>query len=130
MTAKFLKQIELVKSSCIELNLILPEELLIETAQELGPSIFSTDSKLVNTSDKTELQLIKDELLKGKLKLPDDVCDKLLTDAIRIIEPLKNKKYRILFYAVLKDMAANLETNVKVNGSQSIFQKIKGYFFK
>ncbi len=130
MTAKFLKQIELVKASCIELNLILPEELLIETAQELGPSIFSTDSKLVNTSDKTELQLIKDELLKGKLKLPDDVCDKLLTDAIRIIEPLKNKKYRILFYAVLKDMAANLETNVKVNGSQSIFQKIKGYFFK
>lgn len=136
MTKTFLKQIELVKSSCIELNLILPEELIIETAKELGPAIFGSDSKLVNTSDESEIELIKNELLKGKLNLSDDVCNKLLADAIKIVNPLKNKKYRILFYALLKDMAANFDTNIsnetieKTQETQSIFQKIKNYFFK
>lgn len=135
MNAKFLKQIELVKAACVKLNVILPEELLIETAQELGPAIFDNDSKLVNTSDETEIELIKTELLKNKLKLSESNCTTLIADAIKIVEPLKNKKYRILFYALLKDMAANLPTDTFVVTNtgeikQSIFQKIKGYFFK
>ena len=135
MNAKFLKQIELVKTACVKLNVILPEELLIETAEELGPSIFNNDSKLVNTSDETEIELIKTELLKNKLKLSESNCTTLIADAIKIVEPLKNKKYRILFYALLKDMAANLPTDTVVvtntgEVKQSIFQKIKSYFFK
>lgn len=130
MTAKFLKQIELVKSSCIELNLILPEELLIETAEELGPSIFNSDSKLVNSSDNVELELIKNNFLKSKFNLSDDICDKLIDEAVRILGPLKNKKYRILFYALLKDMVMNLPATSAPVASQSIFQKIKSYFFK
>ena len=135
MTAKFLKQVELVKTVCVKLDLILPEELIIETAQELGPAIFDNDSKLVNTSDETEIELIKTELLKNKLKLSESNCTTLIADAIKIVEPLKNKKYRILFYALLKDMAANLPTDTVVvtntgEVKQSIFQKIKSYFFK
>jgi len=135
MTAKFLKQVELVKAACVKLDLILPEELIIETAQELGPAIFDADSKLVNTSDETEIELIKNQFLKSKLNLSDSQCVKLITDAVKIVEPLKNKKYRILFYALLKDMAANLPTDTVVvtntgEANQSIFQKIKSYFFK
>lgn len=135
MTAKFLKQVELVKGVCVKLNLILPEELIIETAQELGPAIYDADSKLVDTSDESEIELIKTELLKGKLNLSDSQCIKLITDAVKIVEPLKNKKYRILLYALLKDMAANLPTDTVVvtntgEVKQSIFQKIKSYFFK
>ena len=71
MTVKFLKQIESVKKSVLQLNIEIPDDILIETAQELGPSIYNADSKFINTSDVNELKLVETEFLIGKLNITD-----------------------------------------------------------
>jgi hypothetical protein len=134
MTAKFLKQIESVKKSALKLNIEITDDILIETAQELGPSIYNADSKFINTSDQTELDIVRDEFIIKKLKVSDaDIIKELIYEAIMIIDPLKNKKYRILFYAILKILLkTKFSSKPTTDTPQNLswWQKLKQFLFK
>lgn len=132
MEKKFLKQIDNVVTSSQKLGLNLPENLLIEIAEYLGPSIFDTDAKFVDTSDIDEIQLVKNEYLIGVLNLSDNQSDILLNEVIEITKPLKNKKYRILFYALLKHLSKErgLTESIQTEGEVlSFWKKIKKFLF-
>jgi len=133
MTVKFLKQIESVKKSVLQLNIEIPDDILIETAQELGPSIYNADSKFINTSDVNELKLVETEFLIGKLNITDaELIKELLYEAIMIIDPLKNKKYRIVFYAILKLLLkSKLSTKTSTDTTKKLswWDRIKRLFF-
>lgn len=132
MTTKFLQQIDMVKKSLSKISIELPEDILIETAIELGPSIYDIDSKFVNTSDPNELNLVKTEFLIGKLNITDnDLINTLIDETIVIVEPLKNKKYRIIFYSILKVLIKNKLMNtsyVNIEEKNTCWDKIKRFF--
>jgi|688.fasta_scaffold944408_2 hypothetical protein len=132
MEKKFLKQIDNVVTSSQKLGLNLPENLLVEIAEHLGPSIYEVDSKFVNTSDINEIQLVKNEFLIKELNLSESQSDILLDQVIEITKPLKNKKNRILFYALLKDLSQgddSTQLNQTKIESLSCWEKIKKFLF-
>lgn len=103
MSRKFDNLIENLKSESIRLELDLSEELLIETAKELGPSIYVTDSKYVDSSSEAELLTVKNEFLIKKLNLTDGPeLDEAIMEVLEQLKDLKNKKHRVLVYALLK----------------------------
>lgn len=132
MEKKFLKQIDNAVSSSQKLGITLSENLLVEIAEHLGPSIYDADAKFVNTSDINEIQLVKNEFLIKELSLSENQSDILLDQVIEITKPLKNKKYRIVFYALLKHLSQGNDliqpNQVKVK-TLSCWEKIKKFFF-
>jgi hypothetical protein len=103
MSRKFDNLIENLKSESIRLELDLSEELLIETAEELGVSIYGEDSQYVDSSSSDELLTVKNEFLIKKLNLTDGpVLDEAIMEVLEQLKDLKNKKHRVLVYALLK----------------------------
>lgn len=103
MSRKFDNLIENLKDESIRLELNLSEELLIETTEELGVSIYNDDSKYVDSSSPDELLTVKNEFLIKKLNLTDGPeLDEAITEVLEQLKDLKNKKHRVLVYALLK----------------------------
>jgi hypothetical protein len=103
MSRKFDNLIENLKDESIRLELDLSDELLIETAEELGVSIYNDDSKYVDSSSPDELLTVKNEFLIKKLNLTDGPeLDEAITEVLEQLKELKNKKHRVLVYALLK----------------------------
>jgi hypothetical protein len=95
--------------------------------------IIKADSKFINTSDVNELKLVETEFLIGKLNITDaELIKELLYEAIMIIDPLKNKKYRIVFYAILKILLkSKLSTKTSTDTAKKLswWDRIKRLFF-
>jgi len=125
MATKFTKEIEKLKNESDKLDLGLSEELIIQVAEKLGPSIYSVDQKFVDANSKEEIERIKNEFLIGELKLEDtpSLYD-VIYEILEKLELLKNKKYRVLVYALLKLYFDSLEKKSK--GEEDILMKVLG----
>ncbi len=102
--SKFDEAIELYKSEMtgkIGMKSI-DEALLIKITKGLGPSIYKKDAAKVSSSDKTEMQRVKDNFLIKKLGLEEGPkLDKGIDAVIEKIGRSNRNKYRAIFYYLL-----------------------------
>lgn len=121
-----------LKADSDKLELGLSEELIIETAKDLGPAIFNADGKFVDSKSDEELKTIKTEFLIKKLNLVDDSkLDDAISNVLEKLKALKNKKHRVLVYALLKSHFAAIASEVKhevkedIAETKSFFDSVK-----
>lgn len=130
-----------LKADSDKLELGLSQELIAEIAKDLGPSAFNADSKFVDSKSQEELDTIKHEFLIKKLNLINDSkLDDAISNVLEKLKALKNKKHRVLVYALLKNHFASIAYEVKhevkedIAETKSFFDsikiKVKNYFSK
>jgi hypothetical protein len=130
-----------LKADSDKLELGLSEELIIETAKDLGISAFNADSKFVDSKSDEELKTIKNDFLIKKLKLVDDSkLDDAILSVLERLKALKNKKHRVLVYALLKTHFAKISNEVKTEIKEEVIEtksffdsvktKVKNYLTK
>lgn len=130
MEAKFSKEIEKLKSESERLNLGLSDELIIQTAQNLGPSLYLRDAKFVDSNSPSEIGYIKTEFLMGELGLEDGpILEEAIKEVLLRLDILKNKKYRVLVYALLRLYFEAMKPKYKEerNAVLGFLVKIKNY---
>jgi hypothetical protein len=100
--SKFDEKMEVFKKNNADLNLGLSESLIHGVAKSLGPSIYLADAELVSSSDKEELDRVKNNFLIKKLGLADGPeLDAAIADTVDKMGSSNRNKYRVLFYALL-----------------------------
>ncbi|MTH35723.1 DUF2853 family protein [Paracoccus limosus] len=85
-----------------KLGLTPDMELLTKVVIGCGPSIYNDDAETVASSDKTELERIKQNYLIKKLGLADGpALDEAIADTVQKYGSANRNKYRPVFYYVL-----------------------------
>ncbi|TAM10756.1 MAG: DUF2853 family protein [Nevskiaceae bacterium] len=85
-----------------KLNLDVSTGLISTVAKGLGPVIYNADSELVSTSDKAEMDRVRDSFLVKKLGLAaGPELDKAIKEVTDKMGSSNRSKYRVLFYALL-----------------------------
>ena len=80
----------------------IDHELLVAVAKGLGPSIYNKDSSLVSSSDKAELDRVKERFLIGKLGLTDGPeLDAAILEVVEAFGSGNRSKHRAIFYYLL-----------------------------
>ena len=104
--SKFDEKLATYKASVAELKLGISDDLLHKVAKGLGPSIYLPDAALVSSSDKAELDRVKNNFLVKKLGLKDSpALDAAVQKAVDAMGSSNRNKYRAVFYAILvKDL--------------------------
>lgn len=100
MDNKFKKEVAKYIKSSEKLKLGLSEELIIQVAEELGPSIYLQDASLVESND-LEVDYILNTFVNKKLGVEGE--REVIYSILDQLKPLKNKKYRVLVYALLRE---------------------------
>ncbi len=78
------------------------ENLLKAVAKSLGPVIYNADASLVSTSDKAELDRVKENYLIKKLGLADGPeLDAAIREVAEQFGSANRNKYRVVFYYLL-----------------------------
>ncbi len=77
------------------------QALLRAAAKACGPALYSTDASKVGTSDKKEVQRVKDGFLKKKLGVEGVKADNAIEKVIATFGPKNRNKYRAMFYYLL-----------------------------
>lgn len=89
-------------------------DLLEAIAKSLGPSIYLKNASLVSSSNKNELETIKQNFLIQKLGLKDSPkLDEAIQNTINILGKSNNKKYRVIFYYVLLNLLDSTDIFIK-----------------
>jgi hypothetical protein len=106
---KLEEKIELYKAEAKKLGLDLDEKLIEETTKALVPAIYKADAEIVSCSDANELERVRESFLKKKLELKrdDEDLDKLIKEVCQEMGTSNRKKYRALFYSLLKKKIAS-----------------------
>lgn len=92
----------LYQAEAKKLGVSIDSELLKKVAKGLGPSIYNADSTKVASSDKAELNRVKENFLKKKLGIEDEeLANKLIQQAIDTFGSKNPNKHRALFYYLL-----------------------------
>jgi len=100
--SKFDEKVEHYIAEAKELGIKVDRDLLITCTKACGPSIYNDDAETVSGSDKTELERVKKNYLKGKLGLTDnDDLDGLIKYAVDTMGSSNRNKYRAIFYYLL-----------------------------
>lgn len=85
-----------------KLNIDADIELLTKITIGLGPSIYNADSSTVSSSDKKELQTVKDKFLIKKLGLNDgSELDEAIQNVMQAYGKTNRSKYRAVVYYML-----------------------------
>lgn len=99
--SQFQEQVEKAKSQLENLSINVDDVLLEKVAKGLGPSIYNTDSSLVATSDKSELETVQKNFVTKKLGISDEAQAKEAVDAVAEQMKGESRKMRIAFYYLL-----------------------------
>jgi hypothetical protein len=102
--SKFDEALDLYKSDLGEKLGIkeIDNDLLVAVAKGLGPSIYNADSSLVSSSDKEELNRVKERFLIGKLGLADGPeLDAAIAEVVEQFGSSNRSKHRAIFYYLL-----------------------------
>jgi hypothetical protein len=104
--SKFDDKLELYSAEMKKLGIKADPDLLRACTKACGPSIYNADAETVSSSDKSELDRVKNNFLIGKLGLPkSDDLDKMIADTIELMGRSNRNKYRAIFYTILADKA-------------------------
>ena len=100
--SKFDKAIAAAKAQMKKQRIACDDQLVEAIARGLGPALYNRDARLVSTSQKSELETIKQSFLIRKLGAPDGPeLDRAMQNAIRKIGPSNRNKQRSVFYYLL-----------------------------
>ncbi|WP_456449845.1 DUF2853 family protein [Hydrogenimonas sp.] len=101
--SKLDEKIEKYTQAANELGLEVDAELVEKVTRGLGPSIYNKDAETVSCSDETELARVRDNFLKGKLKMEesDETLDAAIREVCEAMSSSNRNKYRALFYTML-----------------------------
>ncbi len=77
--------------------------LVEAVAKGLGPSIYNADASLVSSTDKEELDRVRESFLRGKLGIDasDEECDAAIAEVVEMLGSSNRTKYRVVFYYLL-----------------------------
>ncbi len=93
--AKYAEELE-------KLGIAFDAELLGKVAKGLGPSIYNQDAELVSSSQKTELESVKNNFCIKKLGVTDEPkIDSAIAAVIEKLGSSNRNKYRAIFYYLL-----------------------------
>ncbi len=95
-----------------KIGVSVDSDLLAKVTKGLGPSIYNADSGKVASSDKAELERVKENFIKKKLGITDDKkADALISEVVDTFGSSNTNKHRPLFYYLI----------VKKAGKESIY---------
>jgi hypothetical protein len=102
--SKLDEKIEAYKAEAKKLGIELDDKLIEETTKALVPAIYNADAEVVSCTDQSELDRVRESFLKKKLGLKesDEVLDKLIKEVCEEMGSSNRKKYRAIFYSILK----------------------------
>ena len=100
--SKFDEKVALYQEQFTKLNVSFDEVLLRAVTKGCGPVIYLPDASKVSSSDKAELDRVKENFLMKKLGLPDNAAlDAGIKAVIDILGSSNSNKYRAMFYYLL-----------------------------
>ncbi|AFL96814.1 DUF2853 family protein [Ornithobacterium rhinotracheale] len=87
-----------------EKNIACNQALFTKVVKGLGPSIYNADSAFVSTSDKSEVERVKQNFLIKKLGLSEaDDLDGAIKEVAEKMGKSNPRKYRAIFYYLLAE---------------------------
>ena len=99
---KFDEKVALYSSELKNLGVSVDEDLLTKVTKGCGPSIYNVDAEKVSSSDKAELETVKNNFLIKKLGLSDGPnLDNAIAKVIDTFGASNRNKYRAAFYYLL-----------------------------
>lgn len=111
--SKFDEKLETIVSSLQEMKVDFDKDLLTKVAKGLGPSIYNADAAFVSTSDKSEVDRLKQNFLVKKLGLSEsDDLDGAIEKVTETMGKSNPRKHRAIFYYLL----------VKHFGKENVYQ--------
>ncbi len=99
---KFDEKVATYKAEMQKLGVSVDDDLLNKVTKGCGPSIYNVDAEKVSSSDKAELETVKNNFLIKKLGLSDSAAlDKAISNAVDTFGAGNRNKYRAIFYYLL-----------------------------
>lgn len=93
-----------------EKGIACDQELFTKVVKGLGPSIYNKDSAFVSTSDKVEVERLKQNFLVKKLGLSESAdLDAAIENVAEKIGKSNPRKYRAIFYYLLAEHFGKLD---------------------
>lgn len=100
--SKFDEAVSMYEAELTKLGVKYDAELLKKVAKGCGPSIYNADSSKVSSTDKKELETVKNNFLIKKLGLADGPkLDEAIAKVVEIFGSSNKSKYRAMFYYLL-----------------------------
>ncbi len=100
--SQFDEKMQLYTTAAAGLGLEINSDLLTGVAKSLGPSIYLADASMVSSSDKSELETVKNKFLIGKLGLEDGPdLDAGIDAVVGQMGSSNSNKHRPIFYSLL-----------------------------
>ena len=99
--SKFDECIQKYKQEFEGLGISVDHDLLVKVTKGCGPAIYNPDSSKVSSSDKKELDRVRNNFLIKKLGCRREECDEAITTVIRQMGSRNKNKYRAMFYYLL-----------------------------
>ncbi len=100
--SKFDEKVALYQEEFSKLKVKIDDTLLKAVTKGCGPVIYLPDASKVSSSDKVELDRVKENFLIKKLGLPDNsALDAGINAVIDIFGRSNSSKYRAMFYYLL-----------------------------
>ncbi|CAA6803929.1 MAG: Unknown protein [uncultured Campylobacterales bacterium] len=99
------EKIELYSGVIAKMGKKVNDDLLASAVNACGPSIYKRDAELVSSSDKTELDRVKQNFLQKRLasKLSEDKLDAEIQKVCDQFGSSNRNKYRAVFYYLLAE---------------------------
>ncbi len=107
--SKFDECMEDYRGALKQMGVSFNDESLAAVAKSLGPSIYNDDASTVSSSDKEELERVKNNFLIGKLELADSpALDAAIAAVVDQFGSSNRNKYRAVFYYLLAEKFGKL----------------------
>ncbi len=99
---KFDEKVALYKATLEGMGMQVNDDLLTKVTRGCGPSIYNADAEKVSSSDKSELETVKNNFLIGKMGQADGAnLDNAIDKVIHLFGKGNANKYRAVFYYLL-----------------------------
>lgn len=100
--SKLDEKVEAMAAALEKMNVTPDMDLLKAVCKGLGPALYNNDAAYVSTSDKTEVDRLKNNFLIKKLGLSEsDDLDGAIEMVTEKVGKSSSKKHRVIFYYLL-----------------------------
>lgn len=103
MASKLEEAVETCKLQMKQCKIKCNDKLLTAIAKSLGPSLYKRDAMMVAASNKSEIDTIKKNFIKKKLKVEGPAADKAIAHAVDKLGSSNRHKRRPVFYYLITE---------------------------